>query len=155
MNLGHVDQFAAGAIGEPGQRTFLVRVVVAGASYWMLLEKGQVHSLAERCLDLLRTNYPLPAEQPESELGIPDEVLFRVGQIAVGFGSDDYTFQFVPTDPEVAVIEFTATPSQVLAMSYQALESVGKGRRPCPRCGLPMDGETCVACPKENGHRRP
>ncbi|NNC42794.1 MAG: DUF3090 family protein, partial [Acidimicrobiia bacterium] len=59
MNLGNVDAFAAGAVGEPGQRTFLVRVVVNDASYWMLLEKQQVQSLAERCLDLLRTNYPL------------------------------------------------------------------------------------------------
>ncbi len=154
MNLGNVDAFAAGAIGEPGQRTFLVRVGVNDASYWMLLEKQQVQSLAERCLDLLRTNYPLPPEQPADDIGVPEEVIFRVGQIAVGFGDDEYSFQFAPTDPEVASIEFSATPSQVLAMCYQALDSVGKGRKPCPKCGLPMDGEVCVACPKENGHRR-
>ncbi len=154
MNLGPIDGFAAGAIGEPGQRTFLIRLTLDDASYWVLLEKGQVQSMAERCLDLLRTNYPLPPAMDAHDLGVPDEVLFRIGQIAVGYGDGTYTFLLAPTDPETASIEFTATPAQVLTMSNQALESVGRGRKPCPRCGLPMDGESCVACPKENGHRR-
>jgi len=154
VNLGSIDGFAAGAVGEPGNRTFLVRLVVDEASYWLLLEKGQVQSLGERSLDLLRSNYPIPPSDEPTDLGVPEEVLFRVGQIAVGFGDGEYTFLFAPTDPEIASIEFVAAASQVLAMANQALESVGKGRKPCPKCGLPMDGDTCVACPKENGHRR-
>ena len=154
MNLGPIEEFAAGAVGEPGSRTFLVRIGVDSASYWVLLEKGQVQSLGERCMDLLRTDYPLPDPAPATDLGVPEEVLFRVAQIAVGYGGGEYTFLFAPTDPEVASIEFTASPAQVLAMADQALESIGMGRTPCPNCGLPMDGDTCVECPKENGHRR-
>ena len=159
-SLGPVDRFVAGAIGEPGERTFLIEVEGAGAPHWFLLEKQQVAVLAERVLELLRDAGYEPAATPRLSLRDPDAVDFRVGEIRMAYASSDevITVTLIPVATEDEPdeddgVEFDVTAHQLHAMAVHAREVVVAGRPPCPRCALPMDPGEHV-CPASNGDLR-
>ena len=52
-SLGHIEHFVAGAVGEPGRRTFLLEIGSGVEFEWFLVEKEQVAALAHRVLELL------------------------------------------------------------------------------------------------------
>ncbi len=165
ISLGRADRFVAGAIGEPGDRTFLIEVEGAGVPHWYLLEKRQVAVLAERVLELLRDAGHEPSGAPRIELREPGVVDFRVGEIRMAYRSSEsaITVTLLATRSEeeeeeeegddIDGVEFDVTTDQLHAMAVHAQQAVLAGRPMCPRCALPMDPEGHV-CPASNGDLR-
>jgi uncharacterized repeat protein (TIGR03847 family) len=151
-SLGHVERFVAGAVGEPGRRTFLLEVHSEAGVEWFVLEKQQVAALAERSIAALRAaGAPLPGPGPD--LGVPGESSFRVGEIGIGIEESEATILLSPTEEGIDGVAFSVSLELLGAMAVQAARVVGAGRPPCRFCGLPLDpsGHTC---PGSNGDLR-
>lgn len=149
-SLGRVDHLVAGAIGEPGQRVFLIEVGTDVGLEWFLAEKEQVAALARGALDVLRDSghAPVPGD---GRLSTPGEPTFRVGEIGLGTDGDDFVIVLTPDDDSEGIS--MVVPAPVLAgMASGALAVVAAGRPTCPLCGLPREPEGHV-CPAGNGHR--
>ena len=159
--LGPAEGFVAGAVGEPGRRTFIIEVVAGGEAHWYLCEKGQVEALARRALEVLvEANVGPDPDMVDqivgrSELGAPQETEFRVGVMTLRYSTDGelvvVELDSVDTDDSVS---FLVAPEQLQAMALKGLTVVGKGRPICERCRLPKDPDG-HDCPSANGHRRP
>ena len=154
---GIVDGFRAGAIGEPGQRTFLLQFenVTGVESY--VLEKTQVAVLAEQSLELL-AQIGLPGAgvgDDVTALDPPDEIAFRVGtmQLAYEEAARLITLVVGSTDQDEEAVAYRMTPAVLGAAMRHALEVVAAGRPSCPRCGLAMDPDG-HHCPQDNGDLR-
>ena len=158
-SLGRADRFVAGAVGEPGSRTFLIEVEGAGAPRWFVLEKQQVAVLADRVLELLREVGQAFGGAPQLTIREPDAVDFRVGEIRMAYAESEelVTVMLLPAgddvDPEEAGVEFDVTTEQLHAMAVHAQQVVQAGRPSCPRCALPIDPDGHI-CPASNGDLR-
>jgi uncharacterized repeat protein (TIGR03847 family) len=148
-DLGAVESFRAGAVGEPGRRTFLLDV--DGEHF--LLEKEQVAALAARSLDLARTLGVQP-QDPIAELNRAGEPTFRVGSIEITPEPHGITIVLHPVEGgDEEPVSFVVTPPAIDAMARRAVLVVAAGRLPCPYCNLPLDPAGHV-CPASNGDRR-
>src|SRR3954467_2496525 len=85
------DRFVAGAVGQPGQRTFFLQATRGGQIVSVALEKAQVAVLAERVATLLLAlrqrgvdigDEPLT---PAPELAEPVVEEFQVGTLTLGW----------------------------------------------------------------------
>lgn len=159
-SLGPAEHFAAGAIGEPGSRTFYFHITAGGEPLWLAAEKQQVAAFAEHAIQLLAASEIVAS--PEAVEGIlarleitdPLEPVFRVGAMAMNTDPDGQLVTVVieSADPETDDgIEFAITPEQLQAMALKSLEAVGQGRPLCALCRLPKDPEG-HRCPSTNGH---
>lgn len=88
------DRFVAGAVGQPGQRTFFLQATKGGQVVSVVLEKAQVAALAERLATLLialrQTGVDI-GEQPTEEAATLVEPLveeFRAGTLTLGWDAD-------------------------------------------------------------------
>jgi uncharacterized repeat protein (TIGR03847 family) len=169
-------RFVAGAVGQPGERTFYLQASDAGRITSVSLEKFQVSQLAERLDELLDevlrrtgTTAPAPAGAPadDAPLDLPLMEDFRVGAIALAWdGETDRVVieaqeesespveplaDVVPADGP-GVLRVRITPQAARAFARRALRVVAQGRPPCPLCGLPLD-EGGHVCPRQNGYR--
>ena len=173
------DRFVAGAVGQPGERSFYLQATSNGRVTSVALEKFQVSLLAERLDELLdevlrRTggSTDVPAATPaglqdDEPLDLPLLEDFRVGAIALAWDSDgdrvvieaqeesdqpvEPLAEEVPPDGP-AVLRVRITPGAARAFAQRALQLVAAGRPPCPLCGLPLEASGHV-CPRQNGHR--
>ena len=167
-------RFVAGAVGQPGERTFYLQATDGSRVTSVSLEKFQVTQLAERLDELLdevlrRTgasaSVPPPSDDGPLDLPLMEE--FRVGAIALAW--DGETDRVVieaqeesesPVEPladEIpsdgpGVLRVRLTPQAARAFAQRALRIVAQGRPPCPLCGLPLDASGHV-CPRQNGYR--
>ena len=178
-----VDRIAAGAVGEPGRRTFFIQAAKAGQVLSVVVEKEQVAILAERLGQLLEqveaatgsgtADVPGDDDEPDPEAGeiMGDPVpLFRAVAIGIGFDptrgmvlielherpvSEDEEEPDTPVAEEAEgyLARLYATPGQARAMAAHGAAAVEAGRPPCPLCGNPLDPEGHI-CPKLNGHAR-
>jgi uncharacterized repeat protein (TIGR03847 family) len=88
------DRFVAGAVGQPGQRTFFLQAVKGGQVVSVALEKAQVAVLAERLATLLlalrQRGVEIGEERfaPTPALAEPIVEEFRVGTLTLGWDSD-------------------------------------------------------------------
>jgi uncharacterized repeat protein (TIGR03847 family) len=90
-----VDSIAAGAVGEPGARTFYIQAEKGGQVLSVLVEKQQVAMLAERIgilLDQVASQFtgvgddvPVPLTPDAGELRGDPVPLFRAVAIGIGF----------------------------------------------------------------------
>ena len=89
-----VDSIAAGAVGEPGARTFYIQAEKGGQVLSVLVEKQQVAILAERIrilLDQVASQFtgagdvPVPLAPDAGELRGDPVPLFRAVAIGIGF----------------------------------------------------------------------
>jgi uncharacterized repeat protein (TIGR03847 family) len=173
------ERFVAGAVGQPGERTFYLQASGNGRVTSVVVEKVQVSRLAERLDELLDDELrnsggraSVPAAAPvsltdDAPLDLPLLEEFRVGVIALAWDSEEervvieaqeesetpveYLSDDVPEDgPGVLRVRITAAAAR--AFSQRALQIVSQGRPPCPLCGLPLDASGHV-CPRQNGHR--
>lgn len=149
------DRFVAGAVGEPGRRTFYLQARKGGAVASVALEKTQVAALAERLGDLLdavEAETAPPAgggslEQPLVEL-------FRVGAMALAWEAetatvvieaqtetDDGEYVEMPDEaqegPDLLRVRIDAPAARGFVRGTEAL--LAAGRPPCPFCGQPLD----------------
>jgi uncharacterized repeat protein (TIGR03847 family) len=169
-------RFVAGAVGQPGERTFYLQASDAGRITSVSLEKFQVSQLAERLDELLDevlrrtgTTAAVPSGGPSDDgpLDLPLMEDFRVGAIALAWdGESDRVVieaqeesespveplaDVVPADGP-GVLRVRITPQAARAFARRALRIVAQGRPPCPLCGLPLDAGGHV-CPRQNGYR--
>ena len=97
-NFDSPDRFVAGALGQPGNRTFYLQAREGERIISVLLEKVQVELLAERLTQLLsevRTlgasvpDEPAPADLDTAPLDEPVNITFRVGTMAIVWDGDE------------------------------------------------------------------
>jgi uncharacterized repeat protein (TIGR03847 family) len=169
-------RFVAGAVGQPGERTFYLQASDASRVTSVSLEKFQVSQLAERLDELLdevlrRTGVTSSGSSGDNAddgpLDLPLMEEFRVGAIALAWdGETDRVVieaqeesespveplaDVVPADGP-GVLRVRITPQAARAFAQRALRIVAQGRPPCPLCGLPLDSGGHV-CPRQNGYR--
>ena len=91
MDLERVDRITAGAVGEPGERTFFLQARQGDRSVTILVEKEQVELLGTSILEILATVGRETGEGPPSEeLGLepPLEPLWRAGRLSIGYAEE-------------------------------------------------------------------
>jgi uncharacterized repeat protein (TIGR03847 family) len=91
INFDPVERIAAGAVGEPGHRTFFIQAQRGGQVLSVLVEKEQVAVLSERMghlLDQVAEQFPgeeTPADPADGLLEGDPVPLFRAVAIGIGF----------------------------------------------------------------------
>ncbi|MFA5891985.1 MAG: DUF3090 family protein [Actinomycetota bacterium] len=166
-----VDRITAGAVGEPGDRTFYVQARAGARLVTLLAEKEQV-ALLGRALEHLMSSLPEGPEGSEPsasdlDLDEPLEPEWRVGEISIQYEPDgdrvvvglmeatevDESESERPGIGEPAVARFIVTRAQARALAGHALAVVSAGRPLCQLCGLPAPQGQPHVCPATNGHR--
>lgn len=166
FDFDDVDSFTVGAIGRPGQRTFLIQARRGRERVTVKCEKQQVAAIADYLRKVLE-DLP-PAEDrpmPSSlELAMPAEAAFVLGPVGLGYerSSDRVLVQLdeiVPVDEEGELdpealedrsrVRVLLTRGQVEAFCEQADQLIAAGRPPCRWCSLPIDPDGHV-CPRMN-----
>jgi uncharacterized repeat protein (TIGR03847 family) len=151
----------ARAHGEPGSRTFQLRILGANyesASLWLEKQQMQALSLA---LSQILAQVGRIGERPEDIPGFPEsaDAEFRVGRIGIGFDpSTGSVSLFVfdlgrdedEEDPDVRV---RLTSEACAGLNARLQEIIAAGRPLCPLCGTPLDpgGHACI---RSNGHSK-
>ncbi|GAA3447295.1 DUF3090 domain-containing protein [Planomonospora venezuelensis] len=166
------ERFVAGAVGQPGARTFFLQARGQGRLTTVGLEKFQVAALADRLDDLLDEVVRLGGEIPAAPAGpadtapldVPISEDFRVGTMTLGWDSEASQVvieaqeavpdeeEFEPPLAEPAMLRVRIGPAEARAFSRRALALVAAGRPPCPLCGQPLDAEGHI-CVRLNGYR--
>lgn len=91
MELPPVEKITAGAVGEPGERTFYLQARTGIELLTLLVEKQQVELLATSILEILATVGKETGEGPaddQLELEEPLEPMWRVGRMSIGYQED-------------------------------------------------------------------
>jgi uncharacterized repeat protein (TIGR03847 family) len=175
VDLERVDKLTAGAVGEPGERTFFLQARDGDRVVTITVEKEQVELLSTSILEILATLDVETGDGPgedELELDVPIEPLWRAGRLSIGYSEprdlmqleieeqlperedEDEDDEAVPDPdlPEPALVRIWATREQMLALSRQGAAVAARGRPRCRYCGNPIGAEGHV-CPAMNGHR--
>lgn len=159
-NLGPVERFWLDAVGEPGSRTFYIVLVASETAHWLVAEKEQVATLAQRSLEVLDDAGLRPDPDAvqdivdRTSLGEPGPATFRVGAMALAIDAEAEIIRMViePADETDEALAFDLVPEQLAAAAQHGLVVVAAGRPICPRCRLPED-PAGHDCPAVNGHR--
>ncbi len=155
--MSKVERFAGGAIGEPGQRVFMLEFVVDGVAIAYVLEKLQVAALAEEAQRLLKERGMVGAGLSLEPGGVHDEtpVAFRVGgiQLILEDDADEASLVLVSTEEDDPAANYEVPLAHLDAFAREAKVTVESGRPACSRCGLAMDPEG-HNCPRSNGDLR-
>jgi uncharacterized repeat protein (TIGR03847 family) len=170
LELDPVGRVTAGAVGEPGARTFYLQARKDDVLVSLLLEKQQVALLSMHIDELLERVGAPESEDPDPDalqLEEPITPEFRVGQIGLGYDEkrdlvllqcDEYVpeeeeegQEAIPED-EQGRVRLWATRAQIQALARRGELEVTAGRPICPMCGEPMDPEGHF-CIRSNGHR--
>jgi uncharacterized repeat protein (TIGR03847 family) len=163
FELDACDRITAGAVGEPGHRTFFIQARSGAQLVTVQAEKQQVQVLAATLKNLLES---LPdadeEESPEAiDLQLEEPLIpeWRAGSMTLEYDQEADRIAIViqealPEESEGSPgsARFKATRAQIRAMSEHALTVVSAGRPSCQLCGFPIDPEG-HACPALNGHR--
>ena len=91
MEFPPVDKITAGAVGEPGERTFYLQARTGIELLTLLVEKQQVELLSTSILEILATVGKETGEGPgeaQLELEEPLEPMWRVGRLSIGYQED-------------------------------------------------------------------
>ncbi len=154
--MSKVDRFAAGALGEPGDRLFLLEVEEGGNATSYVIEKFQVAALADEAKELLRERGMIGTGLGIEPGTVHEQtpVAFRVGGIQLLVDDDqglaELVLMSVEDDPPA---RHELTLAQLDAFAREAAVVVAAGRPACPDCGLPMDPDG-HNCPRSNGDLR-
>jgi uncharacterized repeat protein (TIGR03847 family) len=168
VDFNPVSRITIGAVGQPGQRTFLLQASQGTRDITLKLEKEQAKTLASSVLELLDEldeKYPAPSsrlDQPLSSdlmLREPLEPAFAIGQIGLGYDQSQDLIVLVVQELQLeenenpTTFRFWASRGKMRALSDQTLQVAKQGRPICPLCNSPMDPDGHF-CPKSNGHER-
>lgn len=162
IDLGLARALDSQAFGQPGQRTFRLRIVGASgatASLWMEKEHIQALTLAIRqMLAQLEYGEETPPPPDVGEFPASADHDFRIGRMGMGFDRDErsivlYTYEIGVEDDENPTLRVRMTQEQSASLAAQLDEIISGGRPLCPLCGVAMDagGHMCV---RANGHSK-
>jgi uncharacterized repeat protein (TIGR03847 family) len=91
IELDPVDRITAGAVGEPGERTFFLQGRKGDRLVTLLVEKQQVQLLAASVVEILaRIGREGGEGVPDDELDLEEPVVpeWRVGRLSIGYEED-------------------------------------------------------------------
>ena len=105
MDLGPVDRITAGALGEPGMRTFFLQARRGLDLVTVVVEKQQVQLLAASILELLAdVPHETGAGPADDELDLeePFEPRWRAGRLSIGYDPerDLFLLEITEFDPD-------------------------------------------------------
>ena len=159
IDLGPVRSIDAESFGEPGQRTFRLRIIGSAsrsASVW--LEKEQIGALAmalQQALSQLHHEDEPPAVAGPKFPSAADHD-FRASHMGIGFDQADRSIvlqmhELGLEEGDQPTLRVRATLDQCASLLRQLEEIIASGRPLCPLCRVPMDpsGHVCV---RSNGH---
>jgi uncharacterized repeat protein (TIGR03847 family) len=153
-----VDEFAVGALGEPGQRVFLLQCTHGDDRITIKLEKQQAQAMS---LYLRRVLEDLPTAQAApkpASITPPFDAEFVLGEIGLGYELDGSRVlvqleEIETTDEEGEPVtdaprghvRLFLSPAQALAFCEQSDDAVAGGRPTCRWCEFPInaDGHQC------------
>ena len=158
IDLGVARSVDVQSLGQPGQRTFRLRLVGAGsesAALWMEKEHLLALSLAFRQV-LTQVGYAGTPSATEA-IGFPEapDHDFRVGGIGIGFNTASGTVVLQLSELEAEqepTLRVQLTLDDCASLAEQLDAIIAAGRPICPLCGLPVEpsGHVCV---RSNGDR--
>lgn len=173
IELDPVDRITAGAVGEPGERTFYLQGRQSERLVTILVEKQQVELLSASLVEILaRSGKETGQGPPDEEMDLEEPVIpeWRAGRLSVGY-DEDRDLILLEAEELVVVeeddeddeeeeqaeleepgsVRFWATREQALALARYGSTVAAAGRPRCPLCGNAMDPEGHI-CPALNGH---
>jgi uncharacterized repeat protein (TIGR03847 family) len=157
--LGTARAVDARAHGEPGQRTFQLRLLGSSyqsASLW--LEKQHLQALNMAFSQMLgQLGEPVRGAADIVTFPDPADHDFRVGRMSIGYDTTENTVVLHvfsegrdedEDDPDLLV---RVTRTDCASLNTRLEEIIAGGRPICPLCGTPMD-DGGHACARSNGH---
>lgn len=151
------------ALGEPGDRLFLLQVVHDEVPVLFKVEKSQVAALCDYLGGILADLPPVDDAEVPGEPDPPDPrtaiTSWPIASLAVAYeeATDRILLVAEPfedaadddPDAELPTARIHMTRAQVAGFIRAGRALVAAGRPPCPLCGLPM-GPGRHACPRMN-----
>ena len=168
-----VNAIDAESIGEPGKRTFRLRILCGDESASLWMEKHRVAALGEaipRLIEQLNTPDRHPDVNTDPIGYFPDEptVEFKVGRLALGYSSQEDRLVLIAhdlateteegegqdddDDDDTPAFSCRFTREQARALSNSCADAVAGGRPDCMLCHRPIDPEGHM-CPRANGYQ--
>ncbi|MBI2913047.1 MAG: DUF3090 family protein [Chloroflexi bacterium] len=159
IELGVARGIDAQAFGEPGQRTFRLRLLGATSeSVCLWVEKEHLRALGMAIQQVL-AQLKYGDEPPAADAGQfpePSQQEFRIGLMAVGFSQPDRTLVLQVSElgvgeEEEPTLRVQLTLDHCASLAAQLDEIIAGGRPVCSLCGLSIDpsGHACI---RSNGH---
>ena len=160
--LGIARGIDAQSFGQPGERTFRLRVVGdhgQTASIWLEKEQLQALSLALKQM-LAQLEYEQdPPGADAGEFPASADHDFRAGRLGMGFHPPDrtvvlYTYELgMPDEEEEPTLRVRLTQEHCASLGVNLDDIIAGGRPICPLCGAPIDagGHACI---RSNGHSK-
>lgn len=160
-DFGRAELMEPEAIGEPGKRTFRLRVRSGGDSASLWLEKEQLAALTLAIRQLLEQTDVSDDEPDDVELeGFPEPpgVEFKIGRLGIGYNESDRLvaiFAYTIEDDENASPSFSCnvTRHQCRTFAERAEQAIAGGRPICVLCGGPIE-KGSHRCLRRNGHNK-
>ncbi|MGH2772909.1 MAG: DUF3090 family protein [Actinomycetota bacterium] len=167
-----VDRITVGAVGDPGERVFMLQasrgpdlrtwvlekehvMALGGGSYALLAQLGE----QEMTREILGKSSAAFSEAMDLQ---PDDVAFRIDPGTMALGYDDtkdmILISFAELSEEEAAEKSTArlwvSRRQLAALGVHGMAVVAAGRPVCPLCGQILEGDH--KCPPHvfNGHSK-
>ena len=162
IELDPVTHITAGAVGQPGQRTFFIQAERRSDRVDLVCEKEQVQALADAIDEMaqnleqefgLTRHTNLAVDDAAMAIKEPLDPLFRVGAMGLGYDANRDRILLVAQealeedderDPREA--RFFATRAQMEVLCRYAREVIGHGRSP-EQVGLQAEAHS-----RRNGH---
>lgn len=166
FDFDELDHFTVDAVGEPGNRLFLIQGAHGTRVVTLKAEKSQIAVLSSYLVDLL-DEIPRPGHLPEEmELIQPFEIEWACGSMAVTYDDEidrlllvveEFNDENEMFQPDTKTATFALTKEQAAAVAIRSAALVEAGRPACPLCGHPIDPKdpSSHACPRTNGNRPP
>jgi uncharacterized repeat protein (TIGR03847 family) len=159
FDLEDAEHLAVTAIGEPGQRVFLLQARKELLAVTLKVEKGQVAALVSYLIRLLQTVPPDGPDLAPADVEGSGEPDFVVGSLAVSYDEQAdrvvlVAGEAVGEDEEGSSARVVITRAQAASLAKEGRRLVERGRPPCPFCGYPLDQRGHV-CPRSNGVHPP
>lgn len=154
--LEHPERIAVGAIGDVGERLFLLQAREGRRLVVVKVEKDQVAILASWLARVVRSMARPEALEMDVELEPEYEIDLVAGEITVALDEEAATIDVAIESAEDGgdSLFVTLTAEQAAAFAIRAVQLIEAGRPPCPLCGLPLDPRG-HDCPRTNGHHAP
>lgn len=167
IELESVDHITVGAVGEPGQRIFMLQARSGEETVTVVVEKEHVLLLGRGTHVLLsQVGYPEPVVEPDpGEMAIDEQQVpvFRSRSINLGYEEnrdlvmvecEELSEVEEENEEEMGKARFWITRAQLAALGIHGLKIAAGGRPVCPYCWRPMDDPSTHVCRAMNGHAR-